>query len=85
MLESEAHMRAKRRAAELGLPLAAYIRRLVDADTQRSPQSVDRSAIIGMFASGGANVARDKKDMVAAAFAPTDVDAAPRRRGTRTR
>jgi hypothetical protein len=66
-LDADAHRRARRRAAELGISFAEYIRRVVDHDLgEPSPQG-DPAEIFGLFDSGGADVARDKDGMVAAA------------------
>ena len=63
-LEVEAHRRARRRAAELGISFAEYIRRVVDRDLgEPSPQG-DPAEIFGLFDSGGSDVARDKDRMV---------------------
>ncbi len=68
MLDAEAHRRAKRRAAELGVSLAEYVRRAVDRDLGAAPQRSDPSAIFGLFDSGGSDVARDKDRYVDAAI-----------------
>ena len=68
-LDASDHRRARRRAAELGISLAEYIRRLVRRDLD-SPDLADRD-VTGLFAlgdSGGSDVASDKDDYVAAAI-----------------
>ena len=60
-LSSEEHQRAKRRAAELGISLAEFVRRSVDrALDEPGRQKSDISAIFGIGHSGGSNVAKFK-------------------------
>jgi hypothetical protein len=61
-LDAEVHRRAKDRAAELGLSLAEYVRRLVDDDLEETspPPKADISEIFGMFDSGSSDIARFK-------------------------
>jgi hypothetical protein len=69
-LDAADHRRARRRAAELGISLAEYIRRLVRRDLE-GPDVVDRD-VTGLFAlghSGGSDVATQKDAYVAAATA----------------
>jgi len=47
-LDPELHRRARERAAELGISLAEYIRRLVAADLEPAP-TADVSAIFDLF------------------------------------
>ena len=61
MLDGEDHRRAKQRAAELGVSLAEYVRRAVAADLGARPEAVDRSGVIGLFGSGGSDIARHKE------------------------
>jgi hypothetical protein len=58
-LDSDAHRRVKRRAAELGISFAAYMRQVVDHDLGEEPKR-DISGIFGLFDSGGSDVARYK-------------------------
>jgi hypothetical protein len=68
-LDAETHTRAKQRAAELGVSLAEYVRRLVDADlAEPAAAKADISEIFGMFDSGGSNIARYKGQYVAEAI-----------------
>ena len=57
-LDPELHLMAKRRAAELGISLAEYLRRLVADDLGRPAARVDPSAIFDLGDSGGSDVAR---------------------------
>jgi hypothetical protein len=59
-LDTDAHRRAKRRAAERGISFAEYIRQVVDRDLGEQPKT-DISAIFGIGDSGGSNVARHKE------------------------
>jgi hypothetical protein len=59
-LDAEAHRRAKRRAADLGISLAEYVRRVVDRDLGEVPRHADPSEIFGLFDSGSADVASAK-------------------------
>jgi hypothetical protein len=54
-LDAEAHRRAKRRAADLGISLAEYVRRTLDRDLGDEPKG-DISAIVGLFDSGLSDV-----------------------------
>ena len=47
-LDSELHRRARERAAELGISLAEYIRRLVASDLEPSVPKVDVSAVFNL-------------------------------------
>lgn len=60
-LDSEDHRRAKRRAAELNISLAEYVRRAVRLDLgDKDKRSADISEIFGLFDSGGSDVAERK-------------------------
>lgn len=74
-LDAEEHRRARRRASELGISLAEYIRRLVRSDLEDEPRGGDISAIFALGDSGGSNVARYKHEYVGEA-----VDALHRKR-----
>jgi hypothetical protein len=67
--EAEEHRRAKRRAAELGISLAEFVRRAVD-DALGPPArpKADISEIFGIGNSGGSNVAEHKDEYVAEAI-----------------
>lgn len=68
-LDAEAHQRAKRRADELGISFAEYIRRVVDRDLGGPPQTGAPSRIFGLFDSGGSDVANEKDHYIDAAVA----------------
>ena len=59
-LDADAHRRAKRRAADLGISFAEYVRRVVEQDLGEPTPRIDPSEIFGLFRSNGADVARDK-------------------------
>jgi hypothetical protein len=67
--EPEEHRRAKRRAAELGISLAEFVRRAVDdALGEQTRPKADISAIFGIGNSGGSNVAKHKNEYLAEAY-----------------
>jgi hypothetical protein len=68
-LDAEAHRRAKRRAADLGISFAEYVRQVVDRDLGDPTPRVDPNEIFGLFDSGGSDVARDKDRYVDEAIA----------------
>lgn len=60
-LDPEDHRGARRRAAELGISLAEYVRRLVRRDLGEPPRGrADVSAIFAPGDSGGSDVASEK-------------------------
>lgn len=59
-LAQETHRRAKRRAAELGISFAEYVRRVVERDLGEPPQTADPGQIFGLFNTGGSDVAKHK-------------------------
>lgn len=64
-LSPENHRLARRRAADLGISLAEYIRRLVDKDlSETTPAKADISVIFGLGNSGGSDVATHKHEYV---------------------
>lgn len=77
-LESEMQRRARERAGQLGISFAEYVRRLVTRDLGEPEQRADPSAVFDLGCTSGADVARDKDAMLAAA-----ADADQRRRAAR--
>jgi hypothetical protein len=63
-LDSEDHSRARRRATELGVSLAEYVRRLVRADLGTERRRGDVSALFALGDSGGSDIARNKDEYV---------------------
>jgi hypothetical protein len=59
-LSSEDHRRAKKRAAELGVSLAEYIRQLVARDLHAPDAAADPSLLFDLGSSGGSDVALSK-------------------------
>jgi hypothetical protein len=77
-LTLEQHRRARKRAEELGISLAEYVRRLVDQDLRRPPRPADVSAIFDLGRSGGSDVAQHKDEYVGEAVeAEYDREAKP--------
>jgi len=67
--ERETLRRARRRAVEMGISLAEYVRRLVDADLREGPPSASAEAVFDLGSSEGSDIASDKGRMVAEAIA----------------
>ncbi len=78
-LDSERHAQARARAAELGVSLAEYMRRLVDRDVARPARTVDRSVVFDLGGGIPTDIARDKDRMIAEAVAATAGDASGER------
>jgi len=68
-LEPEMQRRARRRASDLGVSLAEYVRRLLARDLGDPTRKVDVSILFDLGNSGGSNIARDKDEMIADAIA----------------
>jgi hypothetical protein len=68
-LDPHLHKRARQRAAELGISLAEYLRRLVSQDLGAAPKSTDVSAVFNLGSSAGGDVAKDKDRMLGEAVA----------------
>jgi hypothetical protein len=81
-LEPEFHRRARRRAGDLGVSFAEYVRTLVIRDLSHSVGARAATGIESIFDlgnSGGSNIAKDKHSMIAAAF-DAEATASVRRR-----
>jgi hypothetical protein len=76
-LEPEQHRRARRRAAELGVSLAEYVRGLVARDLGGPPPAADIGLIVDLGDSGGSDVRRFKDRYLAEAIEQVN----PRRGG----
>ena len=63
-LDPELQRGARRRASDLGISLAEYVRRLVARDLSTTRAKVDVSVIFDLGNSGGSNIAEDKDRMV---------------------
>lgn len=68
-LDPSEHRRARRRAAELGISLAEYIRRLVSRDLEAPDAPGDVTALFALGDSGGSDVARHKDSYIGEAIA----------------
>lgn len=68
-LDEGLRRRARERAAQLGISLAEYLRRLVIRDLGEPPQPVDPSVVFALGSSGGTDIARDKDELLGEAVA----------------
>ncbi len=68
-LDAEIQRRARKRAVDLGVSLAEYVRRLVARDLGGPQQIAKPSAVFDLGASGGSDIARNKDAMLAEAIA----------------
>ena len=67
----ETHRRARKRAAELGVSFAEYIRSLVARDLASPRKATDPSILFALGRSTGSDIAADKDKMIAEAFGAT--------------
>jgi len=67
-LEPEIQRRARQRAAELGISLAEYLRRLVARDLGGMQTKANPALVFDLGSSGGSDIGRDKRAMITAAF-----------------
>jgi hypothetical protein len=67
LLDRQLLRAARKKAAELGVSLAEYVRRLVARDLREPAPAADPSAVFNLGDSGGADVAGDKDAMVGSA------------------
>ncbi len=68
-LDPETQRRARHRAAQMGLSLAEYVRRLVSRDLDERRPAVDVRIVFDLGKSSGSDVARDKDAMLGEAAA----------------
>lgn len=68
-LDRQLRNRARRKAAEMGISLAEYVRRLLARDLDRPAPRADPSVVFDLGDSGGSDVARDKDRMLGEAAA----------------
>ncbi len=78
MLESEVHRRARRRASDLGVSLAEYVRRLVARDVATSAPKADVTSVFDLGRSAASDISRDKDAMIGEAFHMTSRKSRPR-------
>lgn len=69
LLDPELLHAARRRAADLGISLAAYIRRIVSRDLEEPSRPTDPASVFNLGDSGRSDVARHKDAMVGEAVA----------------
>jgi hypothetical protein len=67
-LDPEIQRRARKRASDLGVSLAEYMRRLVARDLGSKPPAQDPSLLFDLGSSDGSNIAKDKDATIAEAF-----------------
>ena len=68
-LNPEQHARVRRKATELGISMAEYIRRLVDQDLATVRTHADLASITGLFDSGGSDIASERTEATRRAIA----------------
>jgi hypothetical protein len=68
-LEPETQRHARRRASDLGISLAEYIRRLVVRDLGAPTLNADPSLIFDLGRSNGSDISSEKDSMIAEAVA----------------
>ena len=66
--DAEGYARVPARAADLGISLAEYLRRLVDQDLARPPRCADPSIVFDLGSSVGSDIASDKDRMLGEAI-----------------
>jgi hypothetical protein len=67
-LEPEFHRRARKRAGDLGVSFAEYVRGLVIRYLSRPKATAGIDSIFNLGSSGGSDIARNKHSMIAEAF-----------------
>jgi hypothetical protein len=67
-LDPEIQRRARRRANDLGMSLAEYVRRLVARDLGSAQTKADPISVFDLGSSGGSDIAKGKDAMIAEAF-----------------
>lgn len=72
-LQPEVQRRARRRAADLGISLAEYIRSLVARDLGATGVKADPALVFDLGKSRKSNISQDKHAMIAEAFSATGV------------
>lgn len=68
-MDPEIQSQVRSKAASQGLSVAEYIRRLIEQDLGDASKTVGVSSIFGLGASGGADIAGSKDEMLAEAAA----------------
>ncbi len=70
-LGNELQRRARRRAADMGVSFAEYVRRLVARDLAVPEATAEVDSIFDLGSSGGSDISKKKDSMIAEAFAMT--------------
>ena len=70
-LGNELQRRARRRAGDMGVSFAEYVRRLVARDLAAPETIVDVESLFDLGSSGGSDISRNKDSMIAEAFGVT--------------
>jgi hypothetical protein len=70
-LEKELQKQAHKRASEIGVSFAEYVRRLVARDLVRPETKVDLTCVFDLGVSGRGDIATEKDSMIGEAFATT--------------
>jgi hypothetical protein len=68
-IEQETQRMLRRRAGELGVSIAEYVRGLLNRDLEGPSPGADPSLIFDLGRSSGSDIARDKDAMLGEAFA----------------
>ena len=68
VLDTGQHAKVRRKAADLGISMAEYIRRLIDRDLAPPKAQADISAIFGLGSSGGSDIAAEGKSGISEAI-----------------
>jgi hypothetical protein len=68
-LDPEMQRRARQRAGDMGVSLAEYVRRLVARDLGGASTKANPAAVFDLGASGGSDIATNKRAMLGEAFA----------------
>jgi len=69
--DPETQRRARRRASDLGVSLAEYVRRLVARDLATPQRAGNPAAVFDLGTSAGSDIAANKDAMLAEAFGST--------------
>jgi hypothetical protein len=67
-LENELQRRARRRAGEIGISFAEYVRRLVEDDLTHPQSAANVAEVFDLGSSRASDIAQDKDSMIANAF-----------------
>jgi len=67
-LDPETQRRARKRAADLGISFAEYVRTLVERDLERPSRNSDPSVVFDLGRSNAPDVARNKDAMLGVAM-----------------